>query len=73
MVKANELQPGDMIRTEIYSFLWKRKVPATALVISIREFSGSYSIMAKAFDGIRERIVDVFVRNGELIERSITQ
>lgn len=69
MVKANELKQGDVIHTEIYSWLWRRMVVTTAVVMSVNEFSGNHSIMAKARDGMSEMIVDVFVKSGEQVEK----
>lgn len=63
-IKANELKQGDKIRTEIYSTLWNRKVTTTATVMEVSEIGGNFCIMAKARDGFKEMVIDVFAAAG---------
>ena len=68
MIKVTELKQGDKICTEVYSSIWRRMEATTATVMSVNENNGNYSITAKAQSGMREIIVDIFVKGGEMVE-----
>lgn len=60
MVKAKDLQQGDVIRIDHWSNLWKRVAPTTATVLAVSEFGSNRSILAKVRDGMNEFVSDIF-------------
>ena len=59
MVKAKDLQQGDVIRIDHWSNLWKRVAPTTATVLAVSEFGSNRSILAKVRDGMNEFVSDI--------------
>ena len=60
-IKASELKQGDVIRVELWSNLWKKVAPTTCTVMDVHEWpGGNLSIMAKAMDGLKAYVTDIF-------------
>ena len=59
-IKAGELKQGDVIIADKWSSLWLRIVPTTCTVMDVTVFGSNVNIMAKAMDGMKEYITEIF-------------
>lgn len=59
-IKANEMKNGDKFISTHYSSMWCCMREMTCTVINVTETNGHYDIWAKAKDGCKEFMVNVF-------------
>lgn len=69
MVKAGSLKQGDVIRVERWSGLLKRMAPTTATVMDVTDFGENLNITAKAKDGLKEYVTEIFARKDDEYEK----